>query len=99
MRRQHLFLIGDKGTEKTAYAVYISNNSYLGNTGAHKYIRETNYQTFIKLKMDKHLQLSDYTNIWSEIIYLLLSQHIINKDGVFIDKYLKFKKIQATIDE
>ena len=51
------FLIGEKGTGKTAYAIYISNNSYLGNTGTHKNIVNTDYHKFIKLKMDKQLQL------------------------------------------
>lgn len=57
------FLIGDKGTGKTAYAVYLSNNDYKGISSEIKYIRETDYQTFITLKSDNQLKLSDYIQI------------------------------------
>ena len=55
------FLVGEKGTGKTAYAVYLSSNDYKDTLGALRYIRETDYQKFIALKVEKHLKLSDYT--------------------------------------
>ena len=54
------FLIGEKGTGKTAYSVFLSNNSYKGNSSELKYLRETDYQKFVALKKRNHLELSDY---------------------------------------
>ena len=49
------FLVGDKGTGKTAYAVYLSNSPYRGNIAAHRFIRETDYQKFMSLKEANNL--------------------------------------------
>ena len=48
------FLIGEKGTGKTAYAVYLANNDYLDTLSSLRYIRETEYQKFMALKNEKH---------------------------------------------
>jgi hypothetical protein len=95
------FLMGEKGTGKTAYAVYLANNDYKNTLSSLRYIRETDYQKFINLKTDKHLQLSDYTSIWKVIIYLLLSQHVIEYEGgiEFLRRFTKVAEIQNAIDE
>lgn len=95
------FLIGEKGTGKTAYAIFISNTRYKEKVGIHKFVDETDYGKFIKLKLGHNLELSDYKDIWSVIIYLLLSQQIIDKekDVLSIKKYWKFRAIQKVIDE
>ena len=79
------FLIGEKGTGKTAYSVYLSNNNYKETIAQIKYLRETDYQKFIALKQDKQLQLSDYAAIWKVIILLLLAKSLRKQelDGVF----------------
>lgn len=95
------FLIGEKGTGKTAYAVYMSNGNYRNNRSEIKYIRETEYRKFITLKEEKHLQLSDYTNVWKVIIYLLLCQKIDDTEGDSFSfaNFRKFKAIKETINE
>ena len=94
------FLIGEKGTGKTAYAVYLSNNKYRNNFASIRYIRETEYHKFVALKREKHLQLSDYTNIWKVIIYLLVSQQIRERENnSILSKFTKFRSIEKTIDE
>lgn len=95
------FLIGEKGTGKTAYAVFLSNNDYKNTVSQIKYIRETDYQQFIYLKKDKHLQLSDYTNIWKVIIMLLISNTIEAKelDHSIFSKSSKMKTLIKAIDE
>jgi len=70
------FLVGDKGTGKTAYSLYLANNRYKNNIGFSKFIRETDYQKFIILKKKKDLQLSDYTSIWKVILLLLLAEEV-----------------------
>ena len=99
--RNIFFLIGEKGTGKTAYAVYLSNNNYKNNLALIKYIRETEYQKFLTLKKKQHLALSDYTNIWKVIIYLLLAEQISQKEKSLpvIGKYLKFHNLKKAIDE
>lgn len=95
------FLIGEKGTGKTAYAVFLSNNDYKNTVSQIKYIREMDYQQFIYLKRDKHLQLSDYTNIWKVIIMLLISNTIEEKelDHSIFSKSSKMKTLIKAIDE
>lgn len=93
------FIVGDKGTGKTAYSLYLSNNEYHGTNSYLNYIRETEYVKFIKLKNEKHLTLTEYTNIWKILIYLLLSQQIQNseKNNSFFQSS-KFKSLQDAID-
>ena len=62
------FLIGEKGTGKTAYAVYLENNNYRDIFGSLHYIRETEYQKFINIKKLENLQLSEYVSIWKVIL-------------------------------
>ena len=95
------FLIGEKGTGKTTYAVYLVNNSYKNNFATLKYIRETEYQKFLFMKKSKHLDLSDYTNIWKVIIYLLIAQQVREKEikHPILGNIGKFIALNKAIDE
>lgn len=79
----------------------MANGNYKNNRSEIKYIRETEYRKFITLKNDKHLQLSDYTNVWKVIIYLLLCQRIDEVEGnnFSFANFGKFKAIKDTISE
>jgi hypothetical protein len=63
------FLVGEKGTGKTAYAVFMGNNDYKNTLSDLKYIRETEYQKFITLKKENHLELTDFRSIWKVILW------------------------------
>lgn len=94
------FLIGEKGTGKTAYSVYLSNNEYHNTHGKIAYIRETEYQSFIALKKERKLVLADYVDIWKVILCLLLAKEIKEKN-IKTSKSRspkKLKLIQAAID-
>ncbi len=94
------FLIGEKGTGKTVYAVYLVNNNYRENSATIKYIRETEYIKFIAMKKEKHLDFSDYSSIWKVILYLLIAEQIIEKEGMgFLNQFNKLKSIKNAIDE
>jgi hypothetical protein len=95
------FIVGEKGTGKTAYAVYLANNDYKKTRGTTRFIRETDYQKFMTLKHERHLDLSDYTSIWKVIIYLLMSQQVKDKEGgiAFLAKFTKMAALQSAIDE
>jgi len=94
------FLIGEKGTGKTAYAVYLSNVEYNNNVAALRYLRETEYLKFVALKKAKQLDLSDYMSVWKVIIYLLLAEQIRSKQKAITFKgFPLFDKLGAAIDE
>ncbi|HRV92140.1 MAG TPA: funZ protein [Anaerolineae bacterium] len=93
------FLMGEKGTGKTAYAVYITNNTHRDTSSLLTFIRETEYQQFVALKERNHLFLSDYTNIWKVIIYLLISEKISqDKNESSIFSFTKFRNLKNAID-
>lgn len=93
------FLMGEKGTGKTAYAVFFNNNFFKNTQSDLRFIRETEYQKFISLKKDKHLDLSDYTNIWRVIILLMLCKQVAENEEGLIPKFIKFRNINTAIDE
>lgn len=96
------FLVGEKGTGKTAYAVYLSNNDYKNTISDIKYIRETEYSKFITLKKNKELDFSDYSTVWKVILMLLFSNKIKSTENDFIGKLRnvgKFNAIDNAINE
>ena len=110
IRNQHLdrlcepaisFLIGEKGTGKTAYAVYLANNNYKDTFSSLRYIRETEYQKFLSLKREKQLTLSDYASIWKVIILVLMSQQVKDREGgpEFLRRFTKMNAVQGAIDD
>jgi len=99
-RNTTYFLLGEKGTGKTALAMYLNNNEYKNTLSRINYIRETDYQKFIILKNEHHLTLSDYSSIWKVIIYLLISEKIYQTETGILSNPIfdKFKKIKEAID-
>ena len=94
------FVVGEKGTGKTAYAVYISNTTYREHRAAIKYIRETEYQKFVAMKRERHLGLSDYVSIWKTIICLMLAQKIRAERQVsLLTRLTTFPQLIRAIDE
>ena len=94
------FVIGEKGTGKTAYAVYISNTAYREHRATIKYIRETEYQKFVALKRERQLGLSDYTSIWKTIICLMMAQQIRQeRNASLITRLTAFQRLSSAIDE
>lgn len=94
------FLIGEKGTGKTAYAVFLCNMDYNDNVAAIRYIRETEYKKFVFLKKEKHLLLSGYASVWKVILYLLLAQHIREREKeTFLGRFRRFGSLSRAIDE
>jgi len=95
------FLVGEKGTGKTAYAVYLSSFPSATEKYSHKFIRETDYTKFIALKDQKALGLSEYTDIWKVIIYLLVSASVMEAEkteGIFGTKQ-QFVNLKSVIQE
>ena len=94
------FLIGEKGTGKTAYAVFMANNYYGQTKAVLKYVRETEYDKFVSLKSTKNLVLSDYRTIWRVIVLLLLAKSIekSNLEWQF-SKTIKYNALMNAVDD
>ena len=94
------FLIGEKGTGKTAYATFLSNSEYKNNKAKNIYISATDYEKFYKLKSKNNLELTDYEGIWKVIILLLVSQTIADDDKL-LSKFNKsnLKNMVKSIQE
>lgn len=100
LKPSNYFLIGDKGTGKTAYSLFLSNSNFANTSSYLSHIRETEYVKFIKLKKEKHLTLTEYTNIWKVLVYVIISQQIQKdeKESTIFSKFSKFKPLQDSIN-
>lgn len=77
------YLIGEKGTGKTAYAVFLSNQKeYNGTKSILKFISSTDYEKFHELKHMGKIDVSGYVDVWKAIIMLLLAKSITDDDRV-----------------
>lgn len=94
------FLIGEKGTGKTAYSVFLNNNNYKENKTILSFISSTDYEKFYSLKRSKKLELTDYVGIWKVIILLILSKNIVEEDNrTPLLKKNTINKLMKAIDE
>ena len=95
------FLVGEKGTGKTAYGIFLSNTDHKNTKSTLKFIRETEYSKFVELKKTHNLGLSDYTEIWKTLILLLFCEHLLsNLDASFFGKNRGATgRIKQAIDE
>ncbi len=100
-KRNIYFLIGEKGTGKTAYAVYMTNNYDDRIKSIHKFIRETDYRKFISLRESRHLLVSDYVDIWKCILLLMVCGSLIEDPERYNIKKNgnQFNKIKSIIEE
>ena len=94
------FLIGEKGTGKTAYATYLTNNNYQGKKAITSFLASTDYEKFYILKKQKNLDLTGYIGIWKVILLLLISKSISPRDRV-ISRFNKsnLDELNNAIDE
>lgn len=94
------YLIGEKGSGKTAYAVYLENNPLGNNQCKLTTMTETQYKRFIAMKQDGKLTYSDYANIWRSMLLLLVAQMIVQHSKGMLDLITKkFSKIEKAIEK
>ena len=92
------FIIGEKGSGKTAYAAYLESNSIDGTRCKLTTMTESQYKRFIALKRDGKLAYSDYANIWRPMLLHMTCQSIVDKSkGIFAKITGKFSTIEAEI--
>lgn len=103
MREDTYYLIGDKGTGKTAYSVFLENNEYNNTQTKVIDLDSTDYKIFMNLKRLGFIQLSDFTRIWKIILLVIVCESIQKKTFPHLDlavpNYLKscVKKLIVTI--
>ena len=94
------YLIGEKGTGKTAYAAFLNNNDYANCKSILKFISSTDYEKFHELKKKEHLDISGYVDIWKTILLLLLAKTITNNEKTLsIYNRNNHSKLMSAIDE
>lgn len=80
------FIIGDKGSGKTALALYFQLNCPQNSSGKLLPITTTQYKKFILLKINKKLEYSDYASIWRSTLLMLVAQFVQQKGKKWIHK-------------
>lgn len=58
------FLIGEKGSGKTAYSVYMSKSDKINSFCSISLVENTLYQRFLNMKRQKALELSSFKDVW-----------------------------------
>lgn len=94
------YLIGEKGTGKTAYATFLSNMEREDSKSVLKYITGTDYEKFYELKKCSLIDISGYADIWRTIILLLFAKTVTDNKklaGPFNKNNLE--KLMQAIDE
>ena len=98
-RPDKYFLVGEKGSGKTAYSVYMSKSDKVDCSCAISLVENTLYQRFLNMKRQKALELSSYKDIWVNLIYLILAENIRKQDKEFsLLNNLKYKQLSRAID-
>jgi hypothetical protein len=95
------YLVGEKGTGKTAYATYLCNNEYKGTKVSIYDIRQTEYQKFLELKRQGHLPLSQYVEVWRTLLLFAAATSILSNAGTpeFLRRFTKLNALKKSIDE
>lgn len=100
MREDTYYLIGDKGTGKTAYSVFLENSEYRNTQSKVINLEATDYKIFLNLRKLGFLQLSDFSRIW-KIILLLMTAESIQKENISSfgpKRSALFEKLKSRID-
>lgn len=80
LQEDSFFLIGEKGTGKTAYATFLENREYKNTVTKVYEISSTDFQIFLRLQKSGYLQLSDFTKVWEIILLMLMASEINKRD-------------------
>ncbi|WP_186020306.1 P-loop ATPase, Sll1717 family [Burkholderia gladioli] len=92
------YLIGEKGSGKTAYAAYLESNDVNGTRCKLSTMTESQYKRFIALKSQGKLEYSDYANIWRPMLLNMMAQMLVEKSKGFFESISgKFNSIEREI--
>lgn len=98
LRPSIYYLIGEKGSGKTAYAAYLESNDVDGTRCKLSTMTESQYKRFIALKNQGKLEYSDYANIWRPMLLNMMAQVLVEKSKGFFESFSgKFDTIEREI--
>ena len=95
------YLVGEKGTGKTAYSTYLRNGDYKNHKSFTYDVRQTEYQKFLEMKLLGHLPLSQYAEVWRTLLLILSSVSVLESSGTpeFFKRFTKMRALQLAIDD
>jgi hypothetical protein len=95
------FLVGEKGTGKTAYATYLTNSKYKNTVSRSFDVRQTEYQKFLELKKQGHLPISHYSEVWATLLLMAAAESILENSGKpeFLKRFSKLAALKEAIQE
>lgn len=95
------FIVGEKGTGKTAYSTYLSNFEYKNFLSDSYDVRQTEYQKFLELKRMGHLPLSQYSEVWRTLLLILCASSILSRSLTpdFLKRFTKLKSLKLAMDD
>jgi cold shock CspA family protein len=99
MQSNKFFLIGEKGTGKTSYSVFLENADYENTRAKVIELNGTDYQKFIGLKESGRLSMSSYSDVWRVILLLLMSDTVATKGDENVFNFYKFNALRKSIDQ
>ena len=99
IKPNNFFLVGEKGTGKTAYAIYLSTHEHRNHKGQTVFVQDTDYQKFLDLKESRDLSTADYIEIWKSIILLLIAEKISEDEPELIGSATQFRALKNAIDQ
>jgi len=93
------FVIGEKGTGKTSYAVFLNNNDYDGNISRITALSATDYRRFLELKKVGKFDISSYVDIWKVILLLLVADGVREKFKPSAFRSTSFRSLSDAVSE
>lgn len=94
------YLIGEKGSGKTAYAAYLESNDVEKTRCRLSTMTETQYKRFIALKRRGRLEYSDYPSIWRPMLLNMVAQALVIKSKGFLASVTgKFDQLEQEIQK
>lgn len=92
-RQTTYFLVGDKGSGKTAYSVYFCNNQIEGSIKSKFYqISVDDYNKIIQMKLEHKLNYTHYITLWKAVILIKICLSI-DAQEISVFGKMGYKKI------
>lgn len=98
LKRNTYYLIGEKGTGKTAYAVYLENNNDKTISATRVNLNDTTIQAFISMKKNGDLPITNYQTIWEVVLLINMIRTIKEEDLDINPGSLRRKMYSAMIE-
>lgn len=91
------FIIGDKGSGKTALATYFINGLHSKATALSLFVTKEAFNKFLDFRARENVPATDYGDIWKAIILLVLfrwrSQHSVSADQALDQSCIRLNEI------